>query len=388
MSNNFPILRFKEFNDEWEAVKLGNFSKIVAGATPKTSQIDYWEKGNIPWLSSGEINNKKIYFTKKLITSKGYKNSSTKLVPKNSILIALAGQGKTRGTVAINKIELCTNQSVASIVTTSKLNYCFVYYNLEKRYDELRRISSSDGGRGGLNLKLIKNISVNIPTLNEQEQIADFLSLVDKKIELLEKSYSLYESMKKSFMEQIFSQEIRFKDEVNNDYPQWDYLTLGDISNIQTGKLNANAMSKNGKYRFYTCAKEYFFINEYAFDTDALLISGNGANVGYIHHFNGKFNAYQRTYVLDKFKNHDIIFIKFTLERHLKKRIEQEKNQGNTPYIVLSTLKDIKLEIPKFREQQKISEFLKDLDGKIGLIKKELAVNKRFKSGLLQKMFI
>ena len=66
---------------------------------------------------------------------------------------------------------------------------------------------------------------------------------------------------------------------------------------MTTGKLDANAMVENGKYRFYTCAKDYYKINEYAFDTDALLISGNGANVGYIHHYEGKFNAYQRTYV-------------------------------------------------------------------------------------------
>ena len=85
---------------------------------------------------------------------------------------------------------------------------------------------------------------------------------------------------------------------------------LGNICNITTGKLDANAMVENGQYRFYTCAKDYYYIDKYAFDTEALLISGNGAYVGYIHYYKGKFNAYQRTYVLDQFTE-NIQYIKY-----------------------------------------------------------------------------
>ena len=94
---------------------------------------------------------------------------------------------------------------------------------------------------------------------------------------------------------------IRFKKNDGTEYPQWEEKKLGKFCNITTGKLDANAMTTNGKYRFYTCASEYFYINNFAFDTEALLISGNGANVGYVHYYKGKFNAYQRTYVLDAF---------------------------------------------------------------------------------------
>ncbi|MCA8835860.1 MAG: restriction endonuclease subunit S [Proteobacteria bacterium] len=117
----------------------------------------------------------------------------------------------------------------------------------------------------------------------------------------------------------------------------WAVKPLGELCEIATGKVDANAMVENGQYRFYTCAKNYYFIDDYAFDTDALLISGNGANVGYIHHYKGKFNAYQRTYVLDKFPE-NILFIKHYLDYNLHKRIFVEKKEGNTPYIVKSTL--------------------------------------------------
>ncbi|URN49660.1 restriction endonuclease subunit S [Methanobrevibacter sp. TLL-48-HuF1] len=170
-------MRFDFEHSDFEKYKLGELvENVVAGATPKTSVEEYWDGGNIPWLSSGEVHKKYVYFTDKFITSEGYNNSSTKLVPKNSVLIALAGQGKTRGTVAINKIELCTNQSIASIIPNDNLYYKFLFYYLESKYDYLRALSSSDGGRGGLNLKLIRSIPIQIPSVDEQKVISNFIN--------------------------------------------------------------------------------------------------------------------------------------------------------------------------------------------------------------------
>jgi type I restriction enzyme, S subunit len=107
--------------ENWNVRKVKTLSKnIVAGATPNTNNPVYWD-GDIPWMSSGEINNRFIYRTERTITHDGYDNASTKLIPPNSILIALAGQGQTRGRVAINRIELCTNQSLASIISNDKI---------------------------------------------------------------------------------------------------------------------------------------------------------------------------------------------------------------------------------------------------------------------------
>ena len=176
-------LRFECSLEEYKKYKLGELvENVVAGATPKTSVDDYWNGGDIPWLSSGEVHKKFIYFTDKFITSEGYNNSSTKIVPTNSVLIALAGQGKTRGTVAINKIELCTNQSIASIIPNEMLNYKYLFYYLESKYEYLRTLSSSDGGRGGLNLKLIRSIPIQVPSIKEQENISNFINEIDKKI--------------------------------------------------------------------------------------------------------------------------------------------------------------------------------------------------------------
>lgn len=200
----------------------------MAGATPRTSVDSYWKNGTIPWMASGEIHKKRVYEVDKFITQEGYDNSSTKLVPKNSVLIALAGQGKTRGTVAINKIELCTNQSIATMIPNiNKLDYNYLYYYLESKYDKLRLLSSSDGGRGGLNLKILKNLKIkNIP-LETQQYISNFLLILDKKIELLEKTLVLYQKLEEKIRRDIFN----FKENCID----FERYTLEDIAHIKKG---------------------------------------------------------------------------------------------------------------------------------------------------------
>lgn len=184
-------IRFK--NDEgkdypeWDEKKIGEFSQCIAGATPSTKEPRYWENGNIPWMSSGEVNNRIICSTEKKISSLGYENSSTKMLPENTVVIALAGQGKTRGMVAITRIRLCTNQSLCGIVTDSSILSDYLYQFLLTQYEYLRLISSGDGTRGGLNLKIVKDCNIPVPTLPEQQKIADFLTAVDKQIEVEEK---------------------------------------------------------------------------------------------------------------------------------------------------------------------------------------------------------
>jgi type I restriction enzyme S subunit len=129
-----------------------------------------------------------------------------------------------------------------------------------------------------------------------------------------------------------------------------------------------------------------YLIDDYAFDTEALLISGNGANVGYIHYYNGKFNAYQRTYVLHGFIQ-NIFLVKYFLDQFLSVRIEREKKAGNTPYIVLDTLSKMKLNIPTdISEQKAIADILSAADEEIDVLNKKLEAFKNQKQGLMQQL--
>ena len=144
-----------------------------------------------------------------MISQSGLDNSSAKLLPKHSILIALAGQGKTRGTVAISEMELCTNQSVAAILPSKKVAPYFLYHNLDSRYEELRSMSTGSGGRGGLNLAILKSVLIALPPLEEQKQIAEILSTTDEKLETLRAKKEAFEILKKGLMQKLLSGEVR-----------------------------------------------------------------------------------------------------------------------------------------------------------------------------------
>ena len=179
-----PEIRFKGFNDDWEQRKVSETAEIAAGGTPSTSVSEYWEPKEVPWLSSGEVHKKYVTYTDDMISKLGLSNSSAKMIKENSILIALAGQGKTRGTVAINRISLSTNQSIAAMTFNDDIIPEFVFSNLENRYDEIRAMSSGDGSRGGLNKQLVGNIVIPYTIIEEQRKIGAYFENLDNLITL------------------------------------------------------------------------------------------------------------------------------------------------------------------------------------------------------------
>jgi type I restriction enzyme S subunit len=183
-----------------------------------------------------------------------------------------------------------------------------------------------------------------------------------------------------------FTPKLRFPE--FRDAKGWEAKLLEQVVNsFKTGKLDANAMVENGPYRFYTCAKNYYQIDNYAFEGEALLVAGNGVHLGYIHHYIGRFNAYQRTYVLQEFAA-NVVFVRCLLEKYLPARILLEKKDGNTPYIVLSTLTEMPLLIPNYEmEQLKIAECLTSVDELIAAQAGQVEALKVHKKGLMQQLF-
>lgn len=168
-----------DIEDKVEERVLGDIGTIILGGTPKKTVNEYWENGSIPWMSSGEVNKKDVYFTDNYITEKGYKNSSATLVPKNSTVIALAGQGKTRGMVARIKIKLSTNQSLATIVPKEGIINDYLFYYLSSQYEKLRSVSSGDGSRGGLNKEILGKYEILVPPLHVQQHVVSILDKFD-----------------------------------------------------------------------------------------------------------------------------------------------------------------------------------------------------------------
>ena len=177
----------------WEQRKVSDVAEIITGGTPSTTINEYWYPKQIPWLSSGEIHKKHITYTDDKISEEGLNHSSARIIKEDSILIALAGQGKTRGTVAINCIPLSTNQSIAAMTFDKEIYPEFIFANLENRYDEMRKLSSGDGSRGGLNKQLVGSIEIPYTSFEEQRAIGNYFSNLDHLITLHQRERILHE---------------------------------------------------------------------------------------------------------------------------------------------------------------------------------------------------
>jgi type I restriction enzyme S subunit len=168
--------------EEWGITCLGDDDKfeLRTGGTPSTARPEYWV-GEIPWMSSGEVHKKRIYYVDNTISELGYKNSNAYVYPINTIVIALAGQGKTRGTVALTYVETTSNQSIVGIICR-KGNPLFFYFLLDSQYEQLRS-ASAGAGRAGLSIGILSKYSVFYPDIKEQELISNKLDSIDKKID-------------------------------------------------------------------------------------------------------------------------------------------------------------------------------------------------------------
>ena len=390
-----PKLRFAGFNESWKKHDLMEvINEFYNGQTPSRSNLSYWN-GNIPWTSVSDLNYGFVTDTLEKITDLGKESANLKILPKDTFIIAIVGlEAKgTRGSCALLGIDSTINQAcLALIPNKNKLDQSFMvqwYLYVGEQYG----IKYTQGTKQqNYNIDLLKKLPIIMPiSIKEQCKIGSFLFKIDEKIRLLQEKQDYYQNFKKYLMQQIFAQKLRFDSNglpINELNKQIKTNLLGNLCTIRTGKLDANAMDENGQYRFYTCSKEFSRINTYAFDTEALLIAGNG-EVGHIQYYNGKFNAYQRTYVLDNFnKDTSIKYVKYFLERYLPKQIWKNKQTGSMPYIVLSTLSDMKISYPSINEQNKIVTLFSNIDEKIELMEKELNEINNFKKGLLQQMFV
>jgi len=381
---HIPQLRFPGFSGVWRENRLGNIARIFDG----THQTPKYVENGIPFYSVEHITANQFDDTKYISEEVFERENMRVKLEREDILMTRIGNIGMAKYIDWN-VNASFYVSLALIKKNESFNSKFLSQLIHSPnfQRQLWKRTIHVAFPQKINLGEIGKCESILPTKPEQQKIAAFLTAVDNKIEQLSKKQELLSEYKKGVMQQIFSQAIRFKADDGSDFPGWEEKKLGSLCEITTGKLDANAMVKDGQYRFYTCAKEYYKIDDYAFDTDALIVSGNGANVGYIHHYQGKFNAYQRTYVLDSFTD-NIVFVKFVLDGYLHKRIMKEKNEGNTPYIVMGTLTDMKINLPSFSEQTKISNFLSSIDSKIEQVSKQLDESKQFKKALLQQMFV
>lgn len=387
---------------DWEVKKLGDLTNITAGGTPSTTNPAFWG-GNIRWMNSGELNLKFVYEVEGRITDEGLKSSSTKIIPLRSILIGLAGQGKTRGTVAMNMIELCTNQSIASIYPSESFNEYFLYHNLDSRYNEIRLLSTGDGGRGGLNLAILKSLQIPLPPLPEQQKIAEVLSTWDKAIQETDAIIKKLEQRNKALAFSLLTGKKRVK----GFEGKWRNLKIKEVFSEVKDINDGNDVHKV----LTISAKNGFVSQEDKFDR---VIAGNSlkkytllkkGDFAY-NKGNSKTYEYGCIYVLDKYPSALVPFVYIcfrpTLEisidfyRHwffnhsLDNQLRRIITSGARGDGLLNVSKDdffnLKVVFPSLEEQNAIAEILNTANQEVKQYQQKLEALKLQKKGLMQQL--
>ena len=377
-----PKLRFEGVHEEWDEKKIGEISSVEM--CKRIFKHQTTETGEIPFYKIGTFGSKPdSYISKKIYIE--YVNKYP-YPEKNDVLISASG---TIGRTIVYDGEFAYYQDSNIVwLRTDKTRICntFLLY--------LYGVIKWDNVEGSTIKRLynsnILNTVIFLPSMKEQTLIGNFFKKLDEVIHLLEEELSKYKELKKAYLAKMFPKEGEKVPELR--FPifsgEWEEKELGGVAQICTGKLDANAMVENGKYDFYTSGIQKYSIDVPAFCGPAITIAGNGATVGYMHLADGKFNAYQRTYVLNDFSV-DRQFLFYSIKMKLPKKIQGEARTGNIPYIVMDMLTDLLLDIPETLDEcVLIGNFFKELDETIELKAQELEKYKDLKKAYLAKMFV
>lgn len=368
--------------EEWEVCKVLDFTDVMTGATPSTENPDYWG-GHILWMSSGELNKKFVYDVAGRITKEGYNSASTHMLPKNCVLIGLAGQGKTRGTAAINKIELCTNQSIGAILPSSDTDADYLFYFFDSQYQNLRALSSGDGGRGGLSKGLLLNYDVIRPhDKAEQQRIASALSDVDALVAELD---ALIEK-KRAIMAGTMQELLTGKRRLQGFSEPWVERTIEDFAKITTGASNTQDQAPFGIFPFYIRSESVMKSNRFLYDCEGVITIGDGQIGKVFHYVNGKFDLHQRCYLIYDFYDVDAKFFYYIFSAFFYERAIALSAKATVDSVRRDMIAKMKVDLPSLAEQHAIATILSDMDAEIAELEAKRDKYKEVRQGMMQQL--
>ncbi len=387
-NKNIPELRFPEFEGEWITYKLCD---VVTRIIRKNKNLETKRPLTIS-AKYGLID--QIEFFDKYVASKNLKGYY--LLKKGEFAYNKSySNGFPYG--AVKRLDLYNQGAISTLYIcfeiTNKINSNFlkIYFDSNKWNKEMYKIAVEGARNHGL-----LNIPINdffntkhlFPSISEQEKIADFLSAIDKKIGFMEKKHTLYQNIKKYYLENLFPKEnetipnLRFL-EFNND---WIKTTLGNCVIFLDEKripLNQQIRSQMlSKYPYYGAAGIIDYVNNYIFDDELILLGEDGSIIPTLA--SGKCWVSNHAHVLKNKKNINLYFL-----YNILSKIHFEKYNTGTiqPKLNKKTAKNIKIKITSKKEQEKIVDFMLSIGTKIKKIQKQIKFLKTFKKGLLQKMF-
>ncbi|HDZ8658129.1 putative restriction and modification system specificity protein [Staphylococcus aureus] len=402
---NVPELRFPGFEGEWEEKKLGEIFQIISGSTPLKSNKKFYENGNINWVKTTDLNNSKVTHSKEKITEYAMNSLKLKLVPKNSVLIAMYGGFNQIGRTGLLKIDATINQAISALLMNHETNPEFIQAYLNYQVKGWKRYAASSRKDPNITKKDIEQFKVPYVSINEQQKIGEFFSKLDRQIELEEQKLELLQQQKKGYMQKIFSQELRFKDENGEDYPEWEETKLQQIIEVKDGTHESPKPTDNGYLlvtsknlknnkldlsESYSISKEdYESINKRSKVEKGDILFGMIGTIGNPilledEGFAIKNVALLKTSCLQE-KYYILNFLKSIA---IAKQFYKTNAGGTQKFISLGVIRDLKIDFPSLEESTKIGILFNKLDELIKNQSIKIVLLRRRKKALLKSMFI
>ena len=384
-THNVPKLRFKGYNDEWKHYRLKDIVKIYDGTHQTPNYID----DGIKFVSVENIGN--LEGTNKYISKVDY-DKDFKIKPEiNDILMTRIGD---IGTPAIidTKENYAYYVSLALLKANQEILFpkFFVQRILSESFQhELWKRTLHVAFPKKINKNEIGECNVFICSKSEQEKIASFLTLIDKKIEKQKELVELLKKYKRGLLSAIFSQKLRFKDDNGNDYPAWEEKYIQEVCSITTGKGNTQDKEENGIYPFYVRSPIVEKSNKYIFDGEAVLTVGDGVGTGKVFHYvNGKFNFHQRVYKMSNFSGINGRYFYYYFSTHFYDRVKRMTAKTSVDSVRMDMIAKMPIFIPTNEEQDKIINLLTNVENIFLKNEESLFLLQEYKKGLLQQLFI
>ncbi|HEM5128012.1 TPA: restriction endonuclease subunit S, partial [Streptococcus suis] len=334
INNNIPAYRFQGYTDAWELRKLGEVMEVTS--VKRIHQSD-WTDFGVRFLRARDIvaESKNESVSEPLFISQKKYDEYTAIsgkVTKGDLLVTGVGTIGIPMLIEKNEPIYFKDGNIIWFKNENHIDGQFFYYSfIGKKIQSFIKESAGIGTVGTFTINTGKNTPIDLPVLKkEQEAIGTFFSTLDRHITLHQRKLDTLKEQKKTYLKLLFPAKGQTKPALRFQgfEDDWKEVKLGELCDIRTGKLDANAMVENGEYDFYTSGIKKYRIDVAEFEGPAITIAGNGATVGYMHLADGKFNAYQRTYVLTNFKV-DRSYIFSEIAKKLPIKIQQEARTGN-----------------------------------------------------------
>ncbi|WP_192947505.1 restriction endonuclease subunit S [Staphylococcus cohnii] len=372
---NIPELRFPEFIEEWCNKDVGQVVNVYDGThqTPK-----YTNKG-IKFLS---VENIKTLKSNKFISKEAFEKDFKVRPELGDILMTRIGDVGTPKVVNSNE-DLAYYVSLALLKPKSIHSYFLeALIKSPTIQNEIWRKTLHIAFPKKINKNEIAKIMISYPKSEEQQKIGDFFSKLDRQIELEEQKLEKLEEQKKGYMQKIFSQELRFKDNNGEEYPKWESKKLEEVAIINTGKskiVNEESAAYSNLGSTGVLGKS----SHYEYDGNFILTARVGHYAGKLYNFSGKANISDNTIFLETDLN-----LNFTLNMLNNYNLKRIAFGSGQPLIKSSELKKLIFNIPCGEEEQKIGGFLSGFDSLIGKQSHKIELLRERKKGFLQKMFV